>query len=701
MQVSSHATSGDCWSAVNGSVYNLSGWVSKHPGGSAVIIGMCGGDGSGSFNGRHSTSSKAKAALTPFLLGTYTGGPGPAPVAPSAAPAVSFTATVVATHNKSADCWVIINGYVYNLTVWKAKHSGGATNIDPVCGADGSARFSGQHSGSATTKLNVLAQYAQGSLSGSPLPATPIVTPTTPYTFTQVATHNKTTDCWVTVNGNVYDLTAWKGTHSGGVAIINAVCGKDGSATFASQHGTGTTQATFLASYMKGIVSGSAVAAPVGTYTIADVVLHSKSTDCWVALVGNVYNLTAWKSSHSGGVAIIDGVCGKDGTSTFYSKHSGAVSSKQGVLSAYLIGTQSGYVPVALPAAVTIAALGGAGEYTMADVALHSTSGDCWSAIGGAVYGLSTWIPVHPGGSGVVIAMCGADGTASYSGKHGGSGSAAAILGKIRIGSLVSVKKAAVGMFSTTDVATHKTATDCWSVVNGVVYDLTAWIGQHPGGSSVIKAMCGIDGTDMYLGKHGASASIQSSLDLMKVGTLVGGSAAATTATATTVAVAKSFSMKQVRKHSTATNCWTVINANVYNMTRWTRKHVHAATVKSMCGRNATTSYNRTHGGAVKASRTLRHYLIGHVAATVTVATPAATTFSLAQVSAHSTVADCWSVVSGGVYNLTTWIGEHPGGAGVIKAMCGKDATVSFQSMHSSSSSAKAALVKLMVGVVG
>jgi peptidoglycan hydrolase-like protein with peptidoglycan-binding domain len=57
-------------------------------------------------------------------------------------------------------------------------------------------------------------------------------------------------------------------------------------------------------------------------------------------------------------------------------------------------------------------------------------------------------------------------------------------------------------------------------------------------------------------------------------------------------------------------------------------------------------------------------------------------TFTMAQVATHSTQNDCHSVVSGSVYNLTSWIAQHPGGASAIIGMCGKDGTASFMSQH-------------------
>lgn len=57
------------------------------------------------------------------------------------------------------------------------------------------------------------------------------------YTLAQVKAHNKPTDCWTAINGNVYDLTAWEAQHPGGVSPIIALCGTDGTAAFTNQHG--------------------------------------------------------------------------------------------------------------------------------------------------------------------------------------------------------------------------------------------------------------------------------------------------------------------------------------------------------------------------------------------------------------------------------------------------------------------------------
>jgi len=68
-QVKMHATATSCWSVVNNSVYNLTSWISAHPGGSQAILSLCGADGSAAFNAQHGGQTKATNALASFRIG--------------------------------------------------------------------------------------------------------------------------------------------------------------------------------------------------------------------------------------------------------------------------------------------------------------------------------------------------------------------------------------------------------------------------------------------------------------------------------------------------------------------------------------------------------------------------------------------------------------------------------------------------------
>jgi cytochrome b involved in lipid metabolism len=58
---------------------------------------------------------------------------------------VLFTRQQVSQHNTPEDCWVVINGNVYNLTKFKKYHPGGMISITLVAGTDASKEFNAFH----------------------------------------------------------------------------------------------------------------------------------------------------------------------------------------------------------------------------------------------------------------------------------------------------------------------------------------------------------------------------------------------------------------------------------------------------------------------------------------------------------------------------------------------------------------------------
>jgi uncharacterized membrane protein len=65
----------------------------------------------------------------------------------SSATSATYSAADVKNHSDAKSCWSIINGNVYDLTEWIAKHPGGEGTIKALCGIDGSAMFDSQHGG--------------------------------------------------------------------------------------------------------------------------------------------------------------------------------------------------------------------------------------------------------------------------------------------------------------------------------------------------------------------------------------------------------------------------------------------------------------------------------------------------------------------------------------------------------------------------
>jgi cytochrome b involved in lipid metabolism len=81
-------------------------------------------------------------------------------------------------------------------------------------------------------------------------------------------------------------------------------------------------------------------------------------------------------------------------------------------------------------------------------------------------------------------------------------------------------------------------------------------------------------------------------------------------------------------------------------------------------------------------------------------ATTTMKSYTLAEITMHSTQQDCWTTINGGVYNVTPFITQHPGGVANIMKVCGKDGTAIFTAKHSTQEKPNDQLAKLKIGVL-
>lgn len=59
--------------------------------------------------------------------------------------------------------------------------------------------------------------------------------------------------------------------------------------------------------------------------------------------------------------------------------------------------------------------------------------------------------------------------------------------------------------YNMTDVGMHNSADNCWTAVDGKVYDLTDYLNDHPAGKVILQG-CGTDASILFGGKHGQKA---------------------------------------------------------------------------------------------------------------------------------------------------------------------------------------------------
>ncbi len=72
--------------------------------------------------------------------------------------------------------------------------------------------------------------------------------------------------------------------------------------------------------------------------------------------------------------------------------------------------------------------------------------------------------------------------------------------------------------YTLAEVATHRDALSCWTVIGESVYDVTSFIGKHPGGESKILQICGKDGSSLFEGQHGGDTKPENTLAKFRVG---------------------------------------------------------------------------------------------------------------------------------------------------------------------------------------
>jgi cytochrome b involved in lipid metabolism len=60
---------------------------------------------------------------------------------------------------------------------------------------------------------------------------------------------------------------------------------------------------------------------------------------------------------------------------------------------------------------------------------------------------------------------------------------------------------------------------------------------------------------------------------------------------------------------------------------------------------------------------------------------------NMAEIGKHNNQSDCWMLINGKVYDITSFFGSHPGGNGTMISSCGRDATDAYMTKDPNASS--------------
>ena len=76
--------------------------------------------------------------------------------------------------------------------------------------------------------------------------------------------------------------------------------------------------------------------------------------------------------------------------------------------------------------------------------------------------------------------------------------------------------------------------------------------------------------------------------------------------------VAAGYTMAQVKANKSAAKCWSVINGDVYDLTKWISAHLGGAgAILSLCGTDGTQDFIAMHRGQGRPISVLGNYLLG------------------------------------------------------------------------------------------
>ena len=179
--------------------------------------------------------------------------------------------------------------------------------------------------------------------------------------------------------------------------------------------------------------------------SMQELALHNTPNDCWVAIHGNVYDLTLYANRHPAGPEWVTDLAGTDGTEAYAEFHSiSLLRSIQGdMIGSLLLDDGQGGGSGSSSGNGFGSTIGGGGNMantnnvsgpincdtfvgnehtttciTMSELAIHNTPQNCWVGLHGHVYDLTEYANRHPAGPNWVTKLAGIDGTVEYGKFH-------------------------------------------------------------------------------------------------------------------------------------------------------------------------------------------------------------------------------------------------------------------------------------------
>jgi len=292
-----HNTAADCWLEIYGSVYNLTEYAGKHPGGASLITSLAGMEATEQFSNIHNekllqTISYTKIGKLVASVSISTGNTtGSGTTGQGSSTSTQISMSELAIHSTNDDLWLAIHGVVYDLTSY--NHPGGRSYLINYAGTDATDKFDAVH------KLSYLDAYIKNRAVGT------LAQGNTISTATNAPTNN------VFSQPSVTPITFQ--------APVQAPV-QDPEETPEEDPEEDTEQAPVtppVAPPVAAPVKNPTTRCYVKQYTLQDVANNGSSL--WMALYGQIYSFQGFR--HPGGDSYIQTAAGTDAVQFFETVH--------------------------------------------------------------------------------------------------------------------------------------------------------------------------------------------------------------------------------------------------------------------------------------------------------------------------------------------------------------------------------------------
>jgi cytochrome b involved in lipid metabolism len=229
----------------------------------------------------------------------------------------------------------------------------------------------------------------------------------TPITQQELALHSDATnDCWILIDDTVYDVTQYAPKHPGGPQYITDFCGSNATKDFYINHPKEYLNIYLSFDTRKGVLSTNSNTTK--TTTGGSSSSSSKNNN------NNSNNASTNNNSTTSGTA--NGVNEKDnsGNNNDDKNDDDGSGNDDGNDDSTWAPTTVPIDNVVAPTGATTSPPATASCISIDEVALHSSSTDCYYILYNYVYDFTNYIDLHPGGARKVFQECGTDATAVF-----------------------------------------------------------------------------------------------------------------------------------------------------------------------------------------------------------------------------------------------------------------------------------------------